>query len=101
MSLLPPPWLELTTSEPRTSATRVRPPGSTRDPVGPAQDVRPQIDVAALERAGLAVLVGHEGRVPRERDHRLGDVVARVRDDPAAEVLDLAPRRRAGPISIP
>src|SRR4051794_26190340 len=29
-SLLPPPWLELTTSEPLTSAVRVRPPGSTQ-----------------------------------------------------------------------
>ena len=28
VSLLPPPWLELTTSEPRLSATRVRPPGT-------------------------------------------------------------------------
>ncbi len=30
VSLLPPPWEELTTSEPRRSATRVRPPGSTK-----------------------------------------------------------------------
>ena len=29
MSLDPPPWLELTTSEPSVSATRVSPPGST------------------------------------------------------------------------
>ena len=28
VSLLPPPWLELTTSEPRLRATRVRPPGT-------------------------------------------------------------------------
>ena len=28
VSLLPPPWLELTTSDPRLSATRVRPPGT-------------------------------------------------------------------------
>ena len=27
MSLLPPPWLELTTSDPSTRAVRVRPPG--------------------------------------------------------------------------
>ena len=30
VSLLPPPWLELTTSDPFTSAVRVRPPGSTQ-----------------------------------------------------------------------
>jgi len=29
VSLDPPPWLELTTREPSTSATRVSPPGST------------------------------------------------------------------------
>jgi len=29
VSLVPPPWLELTTSEPSTSATRVSPPGMT------------------------------------------------------------------------
>ncbi|CPB94213.1 Uncharacterised protein [Mycobacterium tuberculosis] len=29
MSLEPPPWLELTTREPSTNATRVSPPGST------------------------------------------------------------------------
>src|SRR4029079_5299767 len=30
VSLDPPPWLEFTTSEPFTSAVRVRPPGSTQ-----------------------------------------------------------------------
>src|SRR5262249_45342046 len=30
VSLVPPPWLELTTSEPFFSATRVRPPGTMR-----------------------------------------------------------------------
>ena len=30
VSLVPPPWLELTTSEPSFSATRVRPPGTMR-----------------------------------------------------------------------
>src|SRR5436190_1742937 len=30
VSLLPPPWEELTTYDPARSATRVRPPGSTR-----------------------------------------------------------------------
>ena len=32
VSLEPPPWLELTTREPSTSATRVSPPGSTQTP---------------------------------------------------------------------
>ena len=30
VSLVPPPWLELTTSEPSRSATRVSPPGTMR-----------------------------------------------------------------------
>ena len=30
VSLVPPPWLELTTSEPSFSATRVSPPGTMR-----------------------------------------------------------------------
>src|SRR2546429_9442878 len=30
VSLVPPPWLELTTSDPFFSATRVRPPGTMR-----------------------------------------------------------------------
>ena len=35
VSLEPPPWLELTTYEPSTSAVRVRPPGNTHGPFGP------------------------------------------------------------------
>ena len=35
VSLVPPPWLELTTSEPSLSATRVSPPGTTRTPSEP------------------------------------------------------------------
>src|SRR6516164_2782127 len=35
VSLVPPPWLELTTSEPSFSATRVRPPGTIRTPSAP------------------------------------------------------------------
>src|SRR3984885_3319843 len=35
VSLVPPPWLELTTSEPSFSATRVRPPGTMRTPSAP------------------------------------------------------------------
>jgi len=34
-SLVPPPWLELTTSEPSFKATRVKPPGTTRTPSAP------------------------------------------------------------------
>src|SRR5690606_15093460 len=35
LSLVPPPWLELTTSEPLRSATRVSPPGTIRTPSAP------------------------------------------------------------------
>src|SRR3546814_17482151 len=37
VSLVPPPWLELTTSEPSVSATRVRPPGTMVLPVAPVR----------------------------------------------------------------
>ena len=59
-------------------ATRVSPPGSTLIP--PARSARTAADRRGGPRAcRIAVIVGHEGRMPRERDHRLGDVVARVR----------------------
>ena len=32
--MVPPPWLEFTTSDPSFSTTRVRPPGATRTPAG-------------------------------------------------------------------
>ena len=35
VSLVPPPWLELTTSEPAFIATRVKPPGTMRTPSVP------------------------------------------------------------------
>ena len=35
LSLVPPPWLELTTSEPSRSATRVSPPGTICTPFAP------------------------------------------------------------------
>src|SRR5690606_7296277 len=35
VSLMPPPWLELTTSEPFLKATRVKPPGTIRTPSRP------------------------------------------------------------------
>src|ERR1700693_236943 len=37
VSLVPPPWLELTTSDPSFKATRVRPPGTIRTPSAPAR----------------------------------------------------------------
>jgi hypothetical protein len=46
--LLPPPWLEFTTSEPFFSATRVRPPGTDADTVA-VEHIGPQIDVATLQ----------------------------------------------------
>ena len=51
VSLVPPPWLELTTSEPSLSATRVSPPGTTRTPSAPGQHVGTQVDVARREAA--------------------------------------------------
>ena len=44
VSLLPPPWEELTTSDPRRSATRVRPPGTDRR-LAAEQHVGAQVDV--------------------------------------------------------
>ena len=35
LSLVPPPWLEFTTSDPSRSATRVSPPGTTWTPFAP------------------------------------------------------------------
>ena len=71
VSLLPPPCDEFTTSDPLRSATRVRPPGTHVDVVA-VEDVGPQVDVAAFE------VVVDERRHARERQRRLGDVVARV-----------------------
>ena len=80
--MLPPPCDELTTSDPLRSATRVSPPGTivTRSPV---QDVGPQVDVARLDPAV------DEARRGRERQRRLGDVVARVGEDAPAELVAL------------
>ena len=86
--MLPPPCDELTTSEPGRSAVRVRPPGTMRVRVGAGEDERPQVDVAPAQ---LAV---DEGRVPRERDRRLRDVVARLGEDQAPELLALLRGRR-------
>ena len=90
VSLLPPPCDEFTTSEPGLSATRVSPPGSTKIVLA-VEDVRPQIDVPALEA------VAGDRRHARQRQRRLGDVVARVRRRSCrANSSRCSARRRAG-----
>ena len=69
---MPPPWLELTTSDPSVSATRVSPPGTILHAVGARQHEGPQIDVA---RRNAAV---ERGRAGRQRQRRLGDVIGRI-----------------------
>ena len=86
VSLLPPPWLELTTSEPFDQG-RARQAAGQHPGRLAADDVRPQIDVP-----GRQPLVG-PGGAGGQRDHRLGDVVARVGPDLVAE---LGPLRGAG-----
>ena len=89
VSLLPPPCDELTTSEPGRER---RPREAARDDagrVGAGEDERAQVDVAPAQ---LAV---DERRVARERDRGLGDVVARLGEDQAAELLALL-RGRGG-----
>ena len=51
VSLLPPPWEELTTSEPFRSATRVRPPG-TKSPAR-RKHIGPKIDVTRHDRPSM------------------------------------------------
>ena len=58
-------------------------------------DVGPQVDVAAFHRTVAP------GRRARQRDDRLGDVVARIGDDQLAEFCDLRPWLAVGPISMP
>ena len=82
MSLLPPPCDELTTSEPRRSATRVSPPGTTVNE-SPHSTYGPQVDVPRRDP------VVDEVRRARERQRRLGDVVARLGLDAPAELLAL------------
>ena len=59
MSLAPPPRPELTTIEPRSSATLLMPPGSVPHAVESEHGVGTEVDVARLELA-----VAH-GRVDR------------------------------------
>src|SRR3546814_3575874 len=60
VSLVPPPWLELTTSEPSRSAPRVSPPGTTRmvSPVstkGRRRSVEHTSELQSLLRISYAV----------------------------------------------
>src|SRR4051812_35939379 len=55
-----------------------------------AQDVWAKIDVASLEMTIRSRRIGDERWRPGERDHRLGNVVARVRLNPPGELRDLA-----------
>ena len=80
--MVPPPWLELTTSEPSFSATRVSPPGTMVTWSLPGQHERPQIDVARRE-AGRGA-----GRAGRQRQRRLGDEAFGLALELVAERLD-------------
>jgi hypothetical protein len=93
VSLLPPPCEEFTTSDPRRSATRVKPSGHQRD-VFAIENVRAQIDVARLHFAF------EESRARAKAQRGLGDIVSRLGQDPAPEVFLLA-SVLCGPISIP
>ncbi len=86
VSLVPPPWLELTTREPLRSATRVRPPGARRMRIA-EQHERTQIEMARRD-----ALVG-DGRTGRERERRLGDVVAGLCGELLGEGFALLLRR--------
>ena len=95
VSFEPPPWLELTTSEPSGSATRVSPPGSTQtsSPSFTANGRRSTCRGAIVS----PIRVGHG----RQLHDRLGDPAARV-GDAAACAARRAPRRVAcGPITRP
>src|SRR3984957_12815304 len=64
VSLVPPPWLELTTSDPSFSATRVRPPGTIRTPSAPDRtngrrstwrgDTPPSNEARQVDKASVA-----------------------------------------------
>ena len=96
VSLEPPPWLELTTSAPSGSATRVRPPGST------------QISSPSLTANGRrstwrgAKLVADQRRRRRQLHRPLGDPAARVGRRPLARsVVELAAPSACGPMTMP
>ena len=100
VSLLPPPWLELTTSEPRTQRDAGQAAGQHRDSVA-ARSARTGAGRRGAPRACPTRPRRHEGGVARERDHRLGDVVARVRRRSGGGTPRSRVPRRRGPISIP
>ena len=77
VSLPPPPCDELTTSEPRRSATRVSPPGVTFTS-------RPNSTNGRRSTWRPFEVVVHPARMPRERQRRLRDVAARIRPGCAA-----------------
>ena len=82
VSLVPPPWEELTTSEPSRSATRVRPPGTM-------VTSRPESTKGRRSMCrGARPLLG-EGGAGGQRQGGLGDVALGRGDDLAAEGLDL------------
>ena len=72
VSFDPPPWLELTTSAPSGSATRVRPPGSSQTSLAVVDRERPQVDVPRRQR-----LVDQHGR-GGQRHRPLRDPAARL-----------------------
>ena len=87
VSLVPPPWLELTTREPSLRATRVRPPGTMR--IWSA----PESTKGRRSTWRGATPGGDEGRAGRERQRRLGDEAVRRVAELAGEILELALRR--------
>ena len=80
--MLPPPCEELTTSDPRRRATRVKPSRHQRD-IFAIQNVRTQIDVPRLRFAF------QEARCARKTQRRLRDVIPRLGLDPLPEFFPL------------
>ena len=91
---MPPPWLELTTSDPSFSATRVNPPGTMRTLVAAGEHERPQIDMAWRD----ALL--DESWAGGQRQRRLGDEIFRIGFQLGAEFAMVA-LSAVGPISMP
>jgi hypothetical protein len=92
--LVPPPWLEFTTSDPSRSATRVSPPGTMLTPLVPVRQ-KGRKSTWRGRQAGR-----DEGGDGRERQRRLGDVAVRLGDQGGAERLDLG-ADAVGPTSMP
>jgi hypothetical protein len=94
VSLVPPPCEEFTTSDPFFSATRVSPPGVMLHAVGEHLHEGAQVDMARRE-----ALLGQD-RHGRQRQRRLGDVVAGPRLQLLAEGA-ISFFEAAGPTSMP